>query len=204
MIYLYGASGHGKVIADILQLMGEQSLAFIDDADKKGSYNNLPCFFPQKVNFEMGDKAIISIGSNSTRATVAGRISTPFVNAIHPKAVIANDFIYGSGNAIMAGSIINPGSHIGNHCIINTSAVIDHECILGDFVHISPNATLCGQVFVESLAWIGAAAVILPGIKVGKGAIVGAGAVVTKNVPQGAVVMGNPAREKGKQSLGFV
>ena len=196
IIYLYGASGHGKVIADILQLAGNEQIAFIDDADKGGSYSGYPCYFPAHIQPGKTLSMIVSIGNNQTRALVAKKLQVDFVNAIHPRSVVAGDLVYGHGNAIMAGSMINPGTRIGNHCIVNTGAVIDHECQLGDFVHISPNATLCGQVVVEPFAWVGAGAVVLPGLKIGENSIVGAGAVVTKNVPPDTVVMGNPARKK--------
>ncbi len=83
---------------------------------------------------------------------------------------------------------------VGKHCIINSNASVDHDCILEDFVHISPNATLCGGVFVGKCSHIGAGAVIIPGKRIGKNAIVGAGAVVISDIPDNAVAVGNPAR----------
>ena len=94
----------------------------------------------------------------------------------------------------MAGAIIAPEAKLGRECIINTNASVDHECILGDGVEVGPGATLCGLVTVDVNGWICAGATILPRIKIGADAIVGGGAVVTKDVSAGQTVVGVPAR----------
>jgi acetyltransferase EpsM len=83
---------------------------------------------------------------------------------------------------------------IGDHCIINTGVVVDHDCMINDFVHISPNATLCGNVTIGKGSWVGAGAIIIQGIKVGKNAIIGAGSVIIKDIPDNATVVGNPGK----------
>ena len=95
----------------------------------------------------------------------------------------------------MAGAIVNEEAVIGRECIINTNASVDHECILDDGVELAPAATLCGCVHVGMNSWICAGATVLPRIKIGAGAIVGAGAVVTKDVSAGSTVMGVPAKQ---------
>ena len=94
----------------------------------------------------------------------------------------------------MANAVINAGATIGKHCIVNTAAVIEHDCILEDFVHISPNTTITGSVTVGEGTHIGAGAIVLPNIKIGNWATVGAAALVLKEVPDFATVVGNPAR----------
>lgn len=91
----------------------------------------------------------------------------------------------------MQGAIVQACAHIGKHCIINTGASVDHECIIEDFVHISPHSTLCGNVHVGEGAWIGAGTTIIPGVKIGKWSVVGAGSVVTKDIPDGVLAVGN-------------
>ena len=78
--------------------------------------------------------------------------------------------------------------------LVNHGAVVDHECVIGDGVHIAPGATLCGCITVERNVMIGAGSVVLPRVVIGASSVIGAGAVVTKDVPAGTTVVGNPAR----------
>lgn len=120
-----------------------------------------------------------------------------FLTVCHPSAVLSRTVQLGGGVQIMAGAIVQSLVELGPNCVVNTGARIDHDCQLGPHVFIGPGATLCGAVSVGEGALIGAGAVLLPGISVGREAIVGAGAVVTCDVPDGVVVIGNPARLKG-------
>ena len=98
------------------------------------------------------------------------------------------------GTVVMQGAVVQSCARIGNHCIINTAASVDHDCVIEDYVHISPNATLCGGVTVGEGSQVGAGAVVIPGIKIGRWSLVAAGAVVMKDVPDNVLVLGNPAR----------
>ena len=102
----------------------------------------------------------------------------------------------------MANSVINCDSCIGDHCIINTAVTIDHDCIIGDFVHFSPGAHLGGSVQVDSLSWIGLGASVINNIHVAEKAVVGAGAVVIRNVESNTTVTGNPAEILQKNDTG--
>ena len=187
---LLGASGHGKVIADILKLSGKIDIIFWDD-DLDAV---VPGYSVLCREESTKDELILSIGKNVTRKRIAENSSYTYGTAIHPTAILSGDVQLGSGSVVMAAAIINPGSHVGKHCIINTAAVIDHDAVIEDYVHISPNATLSGNVTIKEGAWVGAGATIIQGISIGRWAIVGAGAVVIKDVPDQAVVVGNPAR----------
>lgn len=191
---LIGASGHAKVIIDILEQSG-CSIDFLMDSNKEiTSLNNYEVRVYDK-SMDFRDKEfIVSIGSNPVRKRIALELGGPFNKAIHPKAIIAKLVSLGEGTVVMAGAIVNSDAKIGAHCILNTGASIDHDCRLEDYVHISPHATLCGTVSVGEGSHIGAGATILPNIQIGKWATVGAGAVVIGNVPDNAVVVGNPAK----------
>ena len=138
---------------------------------------------------------VITIGDNSIRAHIHSKIPRArFQALLHPSAMISPSCHVGNGTVIYHGSIVQAGTRIGKHAIINTSANIDHDNLIGDFAHVSPGATLCGGIRVGIGSFIGAGAIVLPGIQIGAWAIVGAGAVVTRDVPYGATVVGTPAR----------
>ena len=189
-MYLYGASGHAKVIIDILMELGASVDALFDD---DSSINELMSI-PVKHEWHGESPLIVSIGNNYTRKQIVDRLNCEFASITHPTAVVSPKSSVGIGTVIMQGAIVQSGAKIGKHCILNTGASVDHECVIEDFVHVSPQATLCGNVHVGEGAWIGAAAVVIPGVKIGKWSTIGAGSVVVSDVPDGAVAYGNPCR----------
>jgi sugar O-acyltransferase (sialic acid O-acetyltransferase NeuD family) len=190
---VYGASGHGKVIIEILESIHTSHIEIWDDADKDPVWQ-YSVKRPQKV--PVTDKMVISIGVNATRKRVAERIGNAidFGTAVHATAIVSKRAVIGEGTVVMAGAVINADTRVGKHCIINTSASIDHDCVLGDYVHVSPNATLSGDVEVGEGTHIGSGASVIQGIRVGKWCTIGAGAVVIKDIPDFATAVGNPAK----------
>lgn len=189
-MYLYGASGHAKVIIDMLNASKIKVDALFDDDLSINELMNIPV----RHDWENETPVIISIGNNFTRKQIADKLQCEYGTAIHPSSVISPFATVGEGTVIMQGTIIQSSARIGRHCIINTGASIDHECIVEDFAHISPKATLCGNVSVGEGAWIGAAAVVVPGVKIGRWSVVGAGSVVVSDIPDGVIAYGNPCR----------
>lgn len=191
---LFGASGHAKVIIDILEKEGV-TVEFLVDANAEiKEVQSYEVKHEDDFLASSGDEIIVSIGSNRIRREVVHLLKADFGWAIHPSVILGDDVTIGQGTVVMAGAIVNSSSTIGNHAIVNTCAVIDHDCELMDFVHISPNATLCGGIIVGEGTHIGAGATIIPNLKIGEWAIIGAGSVVISDVPDYAVVVGNPGR----------
>ncbi len=193
MIYLYGAGGHAKVVADILECCNKKVAGIFDDDPAKQFWRFFNLQFPGPFNFS-SDELILSIGNNLIRKKIANKVNAKYHTAIHPSAIISSYSAIREGSVVMGGALINADSKIGKHCIINSHASIDHDCVLEDFVHVSPNATLCGEVFVDECSHIGAGAIIMPGKKIGANTVIGAGAVVISDIPGNVVVVGNPAR----------
>lgn len=191
-LYLYGASGHGKVIAEIAEELNISILGFIDGNPNITSLldYNVVTDIPNNAN-----KLIISIGNNSIRKKISEQYKgLDYLQLTHPKSTISKRALIGKGTVIMAGVTINSATTVGDHCIINTNASIDHDCIIKDFVHISPNVALAGNVEVGEGTHIGIGASVIQGIKIGKWCTIGAGAVIIKDVPDYAVVVGNPGK----------
>ena len=191
---LYGASGHCKVIIDILNSLEKRIDAVFDHNINISSILNIPVT-QWKIEYQTQHKnVLISIGNNKIRKKISETIAANFISLIHPSAIVSKYATIGKGTVVMANAVINAGATIGKHCIVNTAAVIEHDCILEDFVHISPNTTITGSVTVGEGTHIGAGAIVLPNIKIGNWATVGAAALVLKEVPDFATVVGNPAR----------
>ena len=189
-MYLFGASGHAKVIMDILNASNIKIDALIDDNTEINELHG------HKVLHGITDASpvIVSIGSNAIRKSIVEKLSGEFGTAIHPSAIISPTAKVGEGTVVMQGSIIQSDTIIGRHCIINTKASIDHECVIGDYAHISPGSILCGNISIGEGTWIGAGSIIIPGVKIGKNSIIGAGSVVVKDIPDGVVAYGNPCK----------
>jgi sugar O-acyltransferase (sialic acid O-acetyltransferase NeuD family) len=200
---LLGASGHGKVIAEIAELIGYTDVIFFDDgwpAKKQieawfieGDTDSL---IERKHQF---DACIVSIGNNHVRNKkqhVLEKHGLCFVSLVHPNAVVSRYASIDMGTVIMAGAVVNAFTKVGRGCIINTGATIDHDCVLGDFVHISPGAHLAGDVSVSAFSWIGIGASVKQGICIGFNAIIGAGSVVISDIPADSVAVGIPAKIK--------
>ena len=187
---ILGASGHGKVIADIAALNGYDEIVFLDDNERLIECNGHPVV--GRINSEVEGDVFIAIGNTNVRERLSKNRS-PII-LIHPNAIVANGVEIGEGTVIMAGTVINPGVKIGRGCIVNTSSSVDHDCIIGDFVHISVGAHLCGMVNVRDKTWIGAGSTISNNINICGDCMIGAGTVVVKNIDVPGTYVGVPAR----------
>lgn len=193
-IVLFGASGHCKVVIDILQSNDEVVEAIIDDNPKLVELLGISVFHSTEFTPIVNQKSIVTIGDNAIRKKIVQRIGGDFHRAIHPHAIISKFASLGEGIVIAPGVIINADVTIGKHCIINTAAIVEHDCVIEDYVHLSPNSALAGGVSVGEGTHIGIGAKVIQGIKIGKWATIGAGAVIIKDVPDFAVVVGNPGK----------
>ena len=189
-MYLYGVSGHAKVIKEIAELTGLEVKGVVDDNLNLNEF----CGMPVMHDVRTSGPFIVSIGNNKVRKDIVARLKTLFTKAIHPNAIISSSAYIDEGTVVMPGAVVNAEVSIGKHCIINTSAVVDHECTLEDYVHISPNTTLCGNVYVGEGTWIGAGSTVIQGVRIGRWSQIGAGSVVVKDIPDGVLAYGVPCR----------
>ena len=193
-VILYGASGHCKVIIDILQNSQIEVDCIIDDNPKSQPILGYEIFNSNHVALNEKSNLILSIGNNEVRKALSQKLKVDYSKALHPKAIISKFASIDVGTVVMAGAVINADVKIGKHCIVNSAAIIEHDCVINDFAHISPNASLAGNVSVGEGTHVGIGAVVIQGIKIGKWAVIGAGTVAINDVPDFAVVVGNPGK----------
>lgn len=204
-VVLYGASGHAKVVADIVSAMpGLEIVGFVDDNASKQhkTVGRFPVLGGEEVLAELSRKgiegAIVGIGRSQVRLQKADVLESKgfkLVTAIHPTAVLAPDVQIGPGTVIMAGVVVNAGARIGRHVIVNTGATVDHDCVLEDGCHLSPGVHLAGNVSVGKGSHVGIGACVIQNLRIGEWSTVGAGAVVICDVASRQTVGGNPAKE---------
>ena len=191
-MYIYGASGQGRVVIDMIDSTETIHGVFDDNSSIKEVLgypvqNAIPSVFNFRHPF------FIAIGDNRIRKKISEQLDgrAKFGTIIHSTAIVSNRCQIHEGTVIMEGVILKVNCKIGKQVIINTGASVDHDCILDDFVHLAPQATLCGDISVGEGTLIGANALILPRIKIGAWCKIGAGSVVNKDVPDGATWIGS-------------
>ena len=188
---IYGIGGHAKVVSSAC----DEVHHFFDDRGIETSFMRAPVSVYNGNNYP-DSPLCIAIGNNKTRKKISQMVQHKFGVVLANSAEIHSSVTIGEGSMVLHGAIAQIDSHIGKHVILNTNCSVDHDCLIEDFVHVAPNATLCGSVSVGEGSLIGAGSVILPGVKVGKWCTIGAGSVVTKDIDDNSIVYGNPARVK--------
>lgn len=203
-IFVYGASGHGKVVADILiSNRGSEFVGFVDDS--KELLGIAVMGFPvlgdgewlRKETSNSSVAVAIGIGENRSRQLVSDRCSEwgiELLTLVHSAATVSRTARLGPGTVVMAGGIINPEASVGAGVIVNTGAIVEHDVEIGDYAHVAPNAAMGGASRLGAFSHLGMGAVVLQCVNVGSHVIVGAGAVVVENLPDQVVAMGVPAR----------
>ena len=196
---VFGAGGHAKVVIDILESNGIKIDYLVDDNPRIKEL----CGYKVRRDVRRYDEIIVAIGSSESRKEVVRRLSVrKYASAVDPSATVSDRASIGDGSVVMQGAVVQSGAHLGKHCIVNTCASVDHDCEVGDFVHIAPHAAVLGGVRIGAGSLIGAGAVVRQNITIGEGVVVGAGAVVVNDVPARTVIAGVPAKEI-RYSSGF-
>lgn len=196
-LIIIGAGGHGKVIADIAAKNGYTAICFADD-HAKGLCMGFPILGATASLESWNDGAtdfVIGIGNNAVRKKIAQQYDVNWVSLIHPSAQTGLQVSVGKGTVVMAGAVINACAAVGEHCIINTGAIVEHDNVIEDYVHLSPNVALGGTVQIGALTHVGIGAVVRNNIAICGGSVIGAGAVVVRDIRDPGTYAGLPARK---------
>lgn len=208
-LLVFGAGGHGRVVADAARSGGWSLHGFIDDAPGLDGSRvwGLPVFSLVQLSRDrpqwLSIAVALGIGDNVVRGTVHQRLLAQGImvaTVVHAAAVVATTACLGEGSVVMANATINPDARLGRGCIVNTGAVVEHDCVLEDYVHLSPNAALGGAVTIGARSHLGLGAVALPGVAIGQDARIGAGAAVIRDIEAGVTAVGVPARPLRRRS----
>lgn len=194
-LVIIGASGHGKVVSDIAIQNGYKDIIFLDDNENikecAGFKVAGKCMEYSRI---LNSDYFVAIGNAEIRKQIQEKLPN-VTTLIHPKAVIGRGVTIGCGTVVMAGAVINSGCIIGRGCIVNTSSSVDHDCKIEDFVHISIGCHIAGTVSVGKKTWIGAGTVVSNNIHICDNCMIGAGAVVIKDIDEPGTYIGVPAKK---------
>ena len=191
-LVIIGASGHGKVIADIAVKNGYKEIVFVDDNENLEQCSGFPVVGRTSEARNIDGDKIVAIGNAKIRERIQSELGIP-VTLIHPNAIVGRNVQIGPGTVVMAGAVINSDTVIGNGCIINTGASVDHDCRVEAFVHVSVGAHLAGTVQVGARTWIGAGVTVSNNVSICADCMIGAGAVVIKDIHEAGTYVGVPA-----------
>jgi acetyltransferase EpsM len=205
-IIVFGAGGHSRVVIDALEACGTAPEAVYDDNHQLWSKDI--CGYKVLGGIDaLADRAndnvtiIVGVALNDVRFKLVNKLSAMgfrLRGVRHPSAIVSKSAVISESAQLLAGAIVNPGTHVGEHTIINTGAVVEHDSYLGGFVHIGPGAVLAGGVRILEGAFVCTGASVIPSKKIGAWAVVGGGSVVIDDVPDGVEVVGVPARQISK------
>lgn len=199
-LVIIGASGHGKVVADIALIMEYwETILFLDDNE------SLKTCLGLKIIGSVNDAALykneadffVAIGNNKIREEIQGKLESEgfsIATLIHPSSTIGSEVSIGKGTVIMAGAVINTSTNIGSGCIINTGTIVEHDNIINNYVHLSPGVRLAGTVEVHNRSWLGVGSVVNNNLTICSDVIIGAGSVVISSITEPGVFVGVPVR----------
>jgi sugar O-acyltransferase (sialic acid O-acetyltransferase NeuD family) len=171
---------HGKRILDLPVLGGGD---WLETADAEG----------------MG--VVVTIGDPSVRRRIADRLAAKgvrFATLIHPSTVLSPWVEIGEGSVVLARCTFTADIRIGRHVVFNPGCTVAHDVVVEDYVYVSPGVDLAGKVTLEDSCYMGTGATVIPGRRVGARSVVGAGAVVTQDIPPDVTAVGVPARVTSK------
>ena len=207
-LIIIGASGFGKEVAWLVERINEKQqkwdlLGFLDDNESlKGTFINGYEVLGTTTDIEIYKDAyfVCAIGSSTIREKIIEKIkgqakNVKFATLIDPSAIVSKHIEIGEGSIICAGSVATVNIKIGKHTIVNLNSTIGHDVVIGDYVTFYPSVNVSGNDRIEDSCEVGTGAQLKQNISVAKKSVIGAGAVVVKDIKEKGTYMGVPARK---------
>lgn len=203
-IVVIGGGDHAKVVVSVLKKSGYEIIGYTDRADRQDilgvKYLGDDSVLPEISRKYRGCKAIIGIGKIDTskqRLSLQNEIRLlgfDFPAITSPHSIVNEEVLLGSGTAVLDGVVVNSGTETGSACILNTNCTVEHDCRIGDNVHIAPGVILSGAVTIGNNCLIGAGAIVIKYKNICEGCLIGAGTTVIEDINVPGTYVGNPAK----------
>ncbi|SKB40329.1 sugar O-acyltransferase, sialic acid O-acetyltransferase NeuD family [Acetoanaerobium noterae] len=203
-IVIIGAGGFGREVAWLIEDINKENkewniVGFVDDnQDIQGTEVN-GYKVVGNINWlkEQELYVVNAIGDPITKKKIIEKLDSSknqYPVLIHPNVVFSDSVNFGEGSIICAGNIITVNIEIGKHVIVNLDCTIGHDAIIGDYSTVLPSVNISGFVETEECVSIGTGSAVIQGVNIGRNTVVGAGAVVVKDLPANCTAVGSPAK----------
>lgn len=206
-LYIVGAGGFGRTVAQIVREINQDReefniCGFVDDnpSEKNNSLAqalDIPIIGSTDTLAEKHGYFVIASGNGATRKTLAAKIK-PFgvspATLVHPTAQVGSTASIGPGSILSLGAIVTTEVSTGAFCLHNIYSLVSHDCVLGDFVTLSPFAAMLGGSTCGDGAWLSTRSTLSVNTRLGTNSVLGAHALALKDVPDDQIAKGTPAR----------
>ncbi|OBW58440.1 transferase [Solibacillus silvestris] len=203
-IVIIGAGGFGRELAWLIEDINKQSsewniVGFVDDSEEIQNkvingykvVGNIEWLQNQQLN------VVCAIGDPILKKKIVEKLQdskNTYPVLIHPSVIYSRQVTFGEGSIICAANIITTNIKIGKHVIVNLDCTIGHDAKLGDYTTVLPSVNISGFVEAGQCVSIGTGSAVIQGVKIGENSIIGAGAVVVKDIPENCTAVGAPAK----------
>ena len=200
-ILILGTGGFAHVAADIISdIPGYQACGFVENLDKNRCRQpicGLPVHWIGDAHALSKDHlAVCCLGTTKRHKLIDEALAAgfEFTTIVHPTSHISKKSTLDRGCFIGPGVIISTNTHLGEHVRVNRGVLIGHDTTIDAFSTIQPGANIAGRCHIERCCYIGMSATVIDSLKIGRQSVIGAGAVVTKDVPEKVMTVGIPAK----------